>query len=107
LIPPADRAPPPFDHIVVAWNGSRQAKRALDDALPFLRAATDVTLLRVGADLMSEDHDAAVLDHLANKGLHAVLAHAPKSASIKARVTRPNRRYSVCLGASACSAARW
>jgi nucleotide-binding universal stress UspA family protein len=78
LIPPADRAPPPFDHIVVAWNGSRQAKRALDDALPFLRAATDVTLLRVGADETSEDHDAAVLDHLANKGLHAVLAHAPQ-----------------------------
>ena len=36
-----------FDHVMVAWNGSRESSRALFDALPFLQAARRVTLLSV------------------------------------------------------------
>jgi hypothetical protein len=48
LVPSAPDAPASFDHVVVAWNGSRQAKRALDDALPLLKAASRVTILYAG-----------------------------------------------------------
>lgn len=36
-----------FEHVMVAWNGSREATRALFDALPLLQAARRVTLLTV------------------------------------------------------------
>jgi nucleotide-binding universal stress UspA family protein len=37
-----------FDSVVVAWNGSFQAARALDFAMPFLTKAATITLLVVG-----------------------------------------------------------
>ncbi|HYD07243.1 MAG TPA: universal stress protein, partial [Reyranella sp.] len=38
-----------FNSIVVAWNGSFQAARALEYAIPFLEKASKVTLLVVGS----------------------------------------------------------
>ncbi len=35
------------EHVMVAWNGSRESSRAVSDALPFLEAARDVTVLNV------------------------------------------------------------
>jgi nucleotide-binding universal stress UspA family protein len=71
VTPSAPDAPASFDHVVVAWNGSRQAKRALDDALPFLKAATRVTILYAGhVDGAHEPH-ADLVEHLARKGVHA------------------------------------
>jgi nucleotide-binding universal stress UspA family protein len=78
LVPKGGEAPVSFDHVVVAWNGSRQAKRALDDALPFLKDAARVTLLHAGkADGLHEPH-ANLVDSLARKGIQASLAEAPK-----------------------------
>ncbi|MCE4556747.1 universal stress protein [Roseateles cellulosilyticus] len=37
-----DAALPPAPRVLVGWNGSREAARALHDALPLLRAATSV-----------------------------------------------------------------
>lgn len=39
-----------FDSVIVAWNGSREATRALSDALPLLHAAQRVTVLTVRPD---------------------------------------------------------
>ncbi|MDF2447007.1 MAG: universal stress protein [Moraxellaceae bacterium] len=39
-----------FDSIIVAWNGSREATRALRDAMPLLHAAARVTVLTVRAE---------------------------------------------------------
>ena len=39
----------PGQTVVVAWNGAREAARAVHDALPFLQAARSVTLCAVGA----------------------------------------------------------
>ncbi|BCG01431.1 universal stress protein A (plasmid) [Paraburkholderia sp. PGU19] len=38
-------------HVLVAWDGSREATRAIHDAMPFLSHAADVTLLTVNATL--------------------------------------------------------
>lgn len=37
-------------HVVVAWDGSREATRAVTDALPLLRGARLVTVLTINAD---------------------------------------------------------
>ncbi|MBP0593411.1 universal stress protein [Paraburkholderia sp. LEh10] len=37
-------------HVLIAWDGSREATRALHDAMPFLSSAANVTLLTVNAD---------------------------------------------------------
>jgi nucleotide-binding universal stress UspA family protein len=42
--------PAPARHILVAWNASREAGRAVQDALPLLRRADSVTVAIVDAD---------------------------------------------------------
>jgi nucleotide-binding universal stress UspA family protein len=86
LLAPIGAEPPAsFEHVVVAWNGSRQSKRALDDSLPFLKAAARVTLLYAGqADGAHEPH-ADLVEHMARKGVHATLALAPKGEHGPAR----------------------
>lgn len=37
----------PMGKVMLCWNGSREAARAASDALPLLRAATDVTVLSI------------------------------------------------------------
>src|SRR5438552_3065245 len=49
VIAPPDPGNGDFKSIVIAWNGSFQAARALEYALPFLTKASKVTLLVVGS----------------------------------------------------------
>src|SRR5471030_2205640 len=49
MIAPPTAGTGPFTSVVVAWNGSMQAARAVEYALPFLEKAAKVTLLVVGA----------------------------------------------------------
>ena len=47
FVPRHGRAAPVFDHVVVGWNCSREAARALHDALPLLKQAEKVSLVWV------------------------------------------------------------
>ena len=49
MIAPPEAGAGAFDSVILAWNGSRQAARAMVQAMPFLRAAKQVMLLVVGA----------------------------------------------------------
>ncbi|KAK45597.1 universal stress protein UspA [Caballeronia jiangsuensis] len=49
LLPYSGVFPTVGDNILVAWNGSREATRAVHDALPFLREARQVTLVSIDA----------------------------------------------------------
>lgn len=66
---------------MVAWNASREAVRALNDAKPLLAAAREVTLLSLhGAhedrgDAMAEVPAVDVVDHLARHGIAARREH--------------------------------
>jgi nucleotide-binding universal stress UspA family protein len=58
------------DRVLVAWDGSREAARALHDALPLIGAATTVTVVSLGkrgAELAQR-----AIDHLARHGIKAV-----------------------------------
>ena len=49
MIAPPDAGTGAFGSVVVAWNGSFQAARTVEYALPFLKSATTVTILVAGS----------------------------------------------------------
>ena len=59
------------DRIIVAWDGSAKAARAVNDALPFLRAATQVELVSVTGekDLAHTLPGAEIAPHLTRHGV--------------------------------------
>ncbi|MDL2336414.1 MAG: universal stress protein [Pseudomonadota bacterium] len=50
LIVPAAAGTPAFDRVVVAWKDTREARRAACDALPLLKAATEVCVVEIAAE---------------------------------------------------------
>jgi nucleotide-binding universal stress UspA family protein len=62
-------------HVLVGWNASREARRAVTDALPFLTAAQSVTVLVVDPDRSHQWHEeqpgADIALHVARHGAHA------------------------------------
>src|SRR5690606_27028693 len=64
------------DAVVVAWKDTREARRALADALPFLKAADAVVVLEVcerTADVTAaEARTFAVVEHLNRHGVEAM-----------------------------------
>lgn len=57
------------DRVLVAWNGSREAARAVYDALPILREASSVTVLGVNPDDDKHLPGADISAHLASHGV--------------------------------------
>lgn len=74
VVPHAGRFPSFPRRVVIAWNGSREASRAVHDALPLLAVAEEVTVLALmpattrdaGADTSNSD---GLMSHLAEHGL--------------------------------------
>ncbi len=67
------------ERIVVAWDGSARAARAVHDALPFLKAASDVRIVTISGekDLAGSVPGADIAAHLARHGLAVTLASLP------------------------------
>jgi nucleotide-binding universal stress UspA family protein len=68
-----------FDHVLIAWNGSRESARALAEAMPYLHKARKVMVVAVDDDREAEaaakvGEDA--VSHLKRHGIEAVLHHA-------------------------------
>lgn len=74
-----------FDHAVIAWNGSREAARALAEARPYLLKARQASVLAVNKgpaveiDAMT-GNDAVT--YLAAHGIEARLRHVKKQKSV-------------------------
>jgi nucleotide-binding universal stress UspA family protein len=73
VVPYAGRRPDRLgDNVLVAWNGSREAGRAVQEALPLMSASSVVTILLVDPE---EDADIDLAEdlvaHLGRHGLHA------------------------------------
>lgn len=54
-VPDQPEAPKPFGSAIVAWDGSREAARAVFDALPILRYCDSVDLVSVNVDPADEE----------------------------------------------------
>ena len=58
LVVPYIGAPAGFGkHVLIAWNGSREASRAVTDALPLLKKAQRVTVMAVNPQIDLRGHD--------------------------------------------------
>ncbi len=70
--------------VLLAWNGTREAKRALSDALPLLRQAHNVIVFSIGTDDGTHLPGAEASAHLARHGVKADARHRPASTDIAA-----------------------
>ncbi|MCW5734107.1 MAG: universal stress protein [Enhydrobacter sp.] len=75
VVPDSAAARAAFDTVIVAWDKSRAAARAIADAIPILQTAKHVRILTVtGEKAMESDHAGAELaHHLAFHGVDCVI----------------------------------
>ncbi|MBR0959929.1 universal stress protein [Bradyrhizobium japonicum] len=69
----ADELRPEFENVMIAWDHSARAARAVGDALPILRAASSVrvvTVTEAKADAVMQS-GTALVDHLREHGVYA------------------------------------
>jgi nucleotide-binding universal stress UspA family protein len=84
IVPDAWQGETIGDRIVVGWNASREARRAISDAMTFLVAAHSVTVLvvdPVGNRRHGEEPGADVALHLARHGAHVVVEQLTSNGS--------------------------
>lgn len=60
------------DRVLVGWNGTREATRAVHDAIPLMSTSTAVTVLSVDPPLDDVTDSEALVQHLIHHGLPAV-----------------------------------
>ncbi len=81
IVPYAGTYPVVGKNVFVAWDGSRPAARALNDALPILKKAEKVTILSINppgngnGETMDEAPGAEICLHLARHGIKAKADH--------------------------------
>ncbi len=63
-----------FNHVVIAWKDTRECRRAVADALPFLKAARAVSIIALGSKDELDVSNAAVADVVSFLACHGVTA---------------------------------
>ena len=73
------------ERVLIAWNGSREATRAVNDAIPILKRATKVTVLSIdpNSEPQPRTPGADIALHLAR---HGIAAEAASTSSLDIRV---------------------
>jgi nucleotide-binding universal stress UspA family protein len=72
VVPWAGRFPDAGRRVVVAWNGTAEAARALNDAIPFMRGAEAVTVLGFQKPPAGEGRALPSLDITAHLAAHGI-----------------------------------
>ena len=63
-----------LNHVLVCWDGSRNAARAIADSQPFLSRAKVIEVVTIGTDIKSNENPGAdIAHHLARHGLNIEL----------------------------------
>ena len=70
-------------HVIVAWKDSREARRAIADALPLLKRATSVLVLEICDTTSDQEHAKGAIEDVA-----AYLSRHGVAASAETRVLR-------------------
>ncbi len=72
LIAPATPSVAGFDHVMLAWRDTREARRAALDGLPFMRAASEVSVVEIAPEVDLPDARRRVEDVSAWLSRHGV-----------------------------------
>lgn len=72
--------------VLIGWNGSTEATRALNDAMPILERADAVKILTVGEPETRHLPGAEIAQHLARHGVKAEADHAVESDSSSSEI---------------------
>ncbi|HVZ09419.1 universal stress protein [Rhodopila sp.] len=72
VVPFAGKVEPVTDHVLVAWNASREATRAVHDAMPLLRTAKQITILSINPRAPIDEDEAPHTDLATHLGRHGV-----------------------------------
>jgi len=75
VLPYAGKFPSIGKRVMIAWSGTKEATRAVHDAMPFLKAADKVTVLSINADKSRGTPGATLARHLARHGVTIELAN--------------------------------
>jgi nucleotide-binding universal stress UspA family protein len=95
LIANRHAAQPTFEHVLVAWNGSRESSRALGEALPYLHKARLATVVVVHEERPVEAEavlGSEAVEHLAHHGIKAELHHVTSHDVPDALIGEAKRR---------------
>jgi nucleotide-binding universal stress UspA family protein len=76
------------DKILIGWNGSRAARRAISDSMAFLVAATSVTVLVVDSIERPEHGEEPGADIALNLARHGACVHVARMASNDAQIAQ-------------------
>jgi nucleotide-binding universal stress UspA family protein len=82
IVPYIQQAPLRLNHIMVCWDGSRAAARAIRDAIPFLHRAGRIEVVNVTNESGKQDQIkwADIGAHLAHHGLNVAIKRMPLGA---------------------------
>jgi nucleotide-binding universal stress UspA family protein len=69
LAPATGHGPGGFDRIMLAWNDSREATRAVAEAMPYLMKAETVDVVVVQSSLLSRISGNGIVNHLLHHGI--------------------------------------
>jgi nucleotide-binding universal stress UspA family protein len=81
LVVPAGASGVDFDKIIIGWKDTRETRRAIADALPFLRKAAQVTVVEIVAEPELEAAQARLDDVVIWLSRHGVVAEPIARAS--------------------------
>jgi nucleotide-binding universal stress UspA family protein len=82
IVPYIGVSTPPGSHVLVGWNASREATRAVNDAMPLLQRAKKVTVLTIDPESGSRDHGEVLgADISLHLDRHGVRAEAAQTAA--------------------------
>jgi nucleotide-binding universal stress UspA family protein len=81
FIPTGSQASPKFNTIIVAWDGGREATRAMADAMPFLKLAERVKILSI-SERTDDDHDLPDIDIAAYLAKHDVKVEIERNENV-------------------------
>jgi nucleotide-binding universal stress UspA family protein len=96
IVPEAHRQAGPPGRVLIGWSAERESARALQQAMPLLKAADAVRVVVVdkhGATLHGEDAGADIARHLARHDVRVDVKHVPSAGQNVGQVILDEARY--------------
>jgi nucleotide-binding universal stress UspA family protein len=71
--------PTKIERVMIAWDGSREATRAINDALPILKLAKQIRVVTIAEESKDASHKVDIKTYLSRHGLAIELEHPESS----------------------------